>query len=97
MVTGLSARRPCWIPWKDLTVADKSQKFVDNVPGKYYVDMTCIVCGACEAAAPGNFKLADDGSHDVMFKQPATADEDDQCREAMEGCPVGSIGDDGDA
>lgn len=78
-------------------MADKSQKFADNVPGKYYVDMTCIVCGACEAAAPSNFKLADDGSHDVMYRQPASADEEEQCREAMEGCPVGSIGDDGDA
>jgi ferredoxin len=78
-------------------MADKSQAFPDNVPGKYYVDDTCIVCGACEAAAPDNFKLSDDGSHDVVFQQPENEADEAACREAMEGCPVGAIGDDGEA
>lgn len=77
-------------------MADKNSKYPDNVSGKYYVDDTCIVCGACEAAAPDNFKLSDDGSHDITYKQPTTPEEEQACREAMEGCPVGSIGDDGE-
>lgn len=77
-------------------MADKNAKYPEQAAGKYYVDDTCIVCGACEAAAPDNFKLSDDGSHDIVFKQPVSDDEEQACKEAMEGCPVGAIGDDGE-
>ncbi len=77
-------------------MADKSLKFPDNVPGKFYVDESCIVCGACEAAGPSVFKLADDGSHDVVYNQPKTPEELQEAMDAMDGCPVGAIGDDGE-
>lgn len=77
-------------------MANKTDRFPDNVPGAWYVDTTCIVCGACEATAPDNFKLSDDGSHDVVFRQPTNDDEVQACVEAKEGCPVDAIGSDGE-
>jgi ferredoxin len=46
--------------------------------------------------APNNFKLSDDETHDICYKQPEDEEEEDQCAEAMESCPVEAIGDDGD-
>ena len=77
-------------------MADKEDKFPDNVPGKYYVDRECIFCNVSAAAAPKNFKISDDGTHDVVYKQPENEEEEDECQEAMDMCPVYAIGDDGD-
>lgn len=77
-------------------MADKSERFSDNVPGKYYVDSSCILCSACESIAPDFFKVADDGDHDVVYRQPETEEEMEICEEALEACPVESIGNDGD-
>ncbi len=76
-------------------MAELSERFDDNVPGPYYVDATCIVCGACEGAAPDNIRLSDDGSHDVVYKQPENDAERQALQDAIDGCPVGAIGDDG--
>lgn len=78
-------------------MADKSRRFGDNVSGKFYVDEDCIACGACIDAAPNNFKESDSGDHDVVYKQPTSDEEVEQCRNAMAECPVECIGDDGDA
>ena len=77
-------------------MAEKSNKYPDNVSGKYYVDDTCILCSACESIAPDFFKVADDGDHDICYKQPATEEEIEICEEALEACPVESIGNDGE-
>ena len=77
-------------------MADKTIKYPDNVPGKYYVDETCIFCNLCESLAPSNFRAQDDGTHDVCYKQPENDEEEAQCQEAMAGCPVNAIGDDGE-
>lgn len=76
-------------------MADKSIKWADNVPGKFYVDEECILCSVCSDAAPNNFKISDDEDHDIVFKQPENDEEEAQCYEAMENCPVEAIGDDG--
>lgn len=78
-------------------MASKADKFPDNLDGKYYVDTQCIVCGACESTAGDFFKLSDDGSHDVVYKQPVSEEDMRICEEAREGCPVDAIGNDGDA
>ena len=36
-------------------MADKKEKWEDNVPGKFYVDRECILCSVCSDAAPKNF------------------------------------------
>ena len=77
-------------------MADKRDKFDDNVKGKFYVDRECIFCHVCSSAAPKNFKVSDDGDHDYVYKQPTNQEELEECYEAMEQCPVFAIGDDGD-
>lgn len=76
-------------------MASKDKKHVGNVSGKFYVDTECIDCDLCRETAPNNFKRNDDGGYSFVFKQPETSQEEDQCREAMEGCPVEAIGQDG--
>lgn len=82
--------------WReDAPMADKNNKWEDNVPGKFYVDKECILCSVCSDAAPNNFRMSDDEDHDICYKQPESEDEMAQCYEAMENCPVEAIGDDG--
>jgi len=76
-------------------MADKDDRWEENAAGKFYVDRTCIACDACVIAAPDNFKMNEDDGHAYLSKQPAGPQEEDQCREAMEGCPVEAIGQDG--
>jgi ferredoxin len=38
----------------------------------------------------------EDEGYSYVFKQPEDDDEEEQCREAMESCPVEAIGDDGE-
>jgi ferredoxin len=78
-------------------MADKNAKYPDNAGGKFYVDDTCIDCDACRATAPDNFQRNDDAGYSYVSKQPESDEERQLCIEAMEGCPVEAIGDDGDA
>ena len=55
--------------------------------GKYYVDNQCIDCDLCRETAPNNFTRSDDGGYSYVYKQPSTPDEENQCKEAKEGCP----------
>ncbi len=77
-------------------MADKNQKWPDNVVGKIYVDESCIACDACVISAPDNFTMNPEDGHAYVKRQPANASEEEQCREAMEGCPVEAIGNDGE-
>lgn len=77
-------------------MADKTQKQDDNVPGKFYVDKTCTGCSTCTAFAPENFAMNDDMSHARVIKQPENQEETDASQEALDSCPNGSIGNDGE-
>jgi len=77
-------------------MADKTLKLPQNVPGRYYVDETCTACQVCTDAAPDHFRLDDEEGTAYVFNQPSTQEEAEECREAMNGCPCESIGDDGD-
>ena len=85
-------------------MADPKDKFEDNIGGfsiaagkkvSFYVDRECILCSVCEEVAPKNFRMNDDESHDICFKQPEDEAELEECYEAMESCPVEAIGDNG--
>lgn len=76
-------------------MADVANKYSENIGGKFYVDNQCIDCDLCRETAPNNFKRNDDGGHSFVFKQPENDEETAQCKEAMEGCPVEAIGEDG--
>lgn len=76
-------------------MANKKNKYLSNVLGKYYVDNSCIACDACTGIATEFFKMNDDEGHAYVCKQPANSQEEELCREAKEACPVTAIGEDG--
>lgn len=76
-------------------MADKTEKYPDNAEGTFYVDNTCIDCDACRQVAPDNFARNDEGGYSFVCKQPENDQEQEQCQEALEGCPVEAIGSDG--
>jgi ferredoxin len=76
-------------------MADREDKNTENIVGKFYVDSQCIDCDLCRETAPKNFTRADDEGYSFVYKQPENEDEAAQCIEAMEGCPVEAIGNDG--
>ena len=57
-------------------MADKNAKQPEGVPGKWYVDTTCVPCNSCMDEAGNLLKYSDDQSHVFFFKQPATPDEE---------------------
>lgn len=76
-------------------MADKSDKYPQNIPGAFFVDRTCINCDLCRQIAPNNFTENQDDGHSYVYKQPVNEKELDECNEAMEHCPTESIGNDG--
>jgi ferredoxin len=78
-------------------MADKNKKFEENIGGRFYVDKECIACDACILAAPDHFKMHDEDGHAFVVKQPNGEAEEAVCKEAMEGCPVEAIGNDGES
>jgi ferredoxin len=77
------------------TMANKELKTLENVPGAYYVDNTCIDCGLCPDTAPNIFKRFDSGGYTVVHQQPDTLEAIALAEEARSGCPTESIGNDG--
>ncbi len=73
-------------------MADKNNKVAENVPGRYYVDQQCIHCGICVDTAPENFKFNDEDVYAYVYKQPIDDNENVNCRNALEACPVNAIG-----
>ena len=76
-------------------MADILQRVPENVPGRYYVDQTCIDCDLCRETAPDNFVRRDDEGYSYVFRQPADHAEEAACLAALEECPVEAIGLDG--
>ncbi|TGK01511.1 ferredoxin [Leptospira langatensis] len=77
-------------------MADKNDKVPENVPGKYYIDNSCVPCNDCLEEAPTLLKYTDDESKVYFHKQPASPEEVIAARKAKEICPVEAIGDDGE-
>ncbi len=78
-------------------MADKSDKLPENVPGKWYVDTTCVPCHTCmEVDGADKFlKYNDDETYVYFYRQPSE-DEQDIAQESAEVCPTEAIGSDGD-
>ena len=79
-----------------ISMANKADKWETNTAGKFYVDQQCIDCDLCRETAPAFFTRYDEGGYSFVFKQPATDEEIALCMEALEGCPVEAIGNDGE-
>ena len=76
-------------------MAEKKNKYKENVPGTYYVDHECISCDSCKMIAPEHFELDEEDGHAYVINQPKSLEEKELCKEAMESCPVEAIGNDG--
>ena len=77
-------------------MADPKDRVPENVPGKYYVDTQCIDCDVCRVTAPMNFQRHEHKGYSYVFRQAESPEEEAQCREAMDSCPVEAIGADGE-
>jgi ferredoxin len=80
---------------KENTMAEKTNKLPQNVPGPYYVDDSCIDCDLCRTTALDFFRRDDEIGFSVVYRQPVTPDEKALAEEARQGCPTESIGNDG--
>jgi ferredoxin len=76
-------------------MADPRDRVAENVPGRFYVDTQCIDCDVCRVTAPQNFQRNEAKGYSYVFRQPEDAEENAQCQEAMDSCPVEAIGSDG--
>ncbi len=76
-------------------MADKENRNETNMPGRYYVDDSCIDCDMCRESASDFFRRDDDIGYSIVYRQPETADELLMAEAALEGCPTQSIGNDG--
>ena len=76
-------------------MADKTRKVPENVPGRYYVDETCIDCDLCRETAPANFQRNDEQGFSYVYKQPESPEEETLCKDALDNCAVEAIGNDG--
>ena len=78
-------------------MANKADKWGENATGKFYVDQQCIDCDLCRETAPAFFTRHDECGYSFVHAQPQTEDDIALCMEALEGCPVEAIGEDGAA
>ena len=82
---------------KDKAMADKTLRNPENIPGRYYVDNTCIDCDLCRNIAPQFFTRFEEGGYSYVFRQPKTPEELAQAEDARTSCPTETIGRDGAA
>ena len=75
-------------------MATLSERLPQNVPGRFYVDSTCIDCDMCRTTAPEFFRRDDETGFSYVYRQPVTPEEVAQAEDARN-CPTDSIGNDG--
>src|SRR3954466_16221913 len=71
-------------------MAKPTLRVVENVPGEFYVDSTCIDCDACRQLAPDVF--SDAGDHSYVHAQPQSREAERAALRALIACPTASIG-----
>jgi len=71
-------------------MAKLARRLPDNVEGEFYVDHSCIDCGACRWIAPATF--GERGDLSVVVHQPTTREERIRAIKALIACPTASIG-----
>lgn len=76
-------------------MATPTDRLPENVPGRYYVDASCIDCDQCRAQAPQFFSRHEASGLSIVHRQPETAEEIALAEEAMSSCATSSIGNDG--
>ena len=76
-------------------MANRNERLTQNVTGTFYVDSSCVDCDMCRNSAPQFFKRDEESQFSFVYHQPSTPEDITNAREAMQGCPSESIGDDG--
>ena len=74
-------------------MADLNRRHPQNIPGPWFVDLTCISCDTCTDISPEIFWRDADRRAYVREHRPQEAD---LFRAALESCPVEAVGDLGD-
>src|SRR5207247_6884596 len=72
-------------------MARAAERLTDNAPGPFFVDSTCIDCGACRIVAPRHFRRGGSGLS-IVHRQPETEAERTRALMALVACPTSSIG-----
>lgn len=76
-------------------MATLSDRTPENVPGRYYVDSSCIACDQCRVIAPELFAANTDTGLSYIQRQPLTDADIALVEEALAECAVDSIGNNG--
>jgi ferredoxin len=77
-------------------MTEEIKRYPLSAPGKYYIDCnTCLDHELCADTAPNNIRINEEGWVAYVYKQPNNPEEEAQCRQALEECPVFAIRDDG--
>lgn len=76
-------------------MAERNDRLLQNVPGPYYVDASCVDCDLCRNTAPEFFKRDEEAGASIVYRQPREDAEYALAEEAKQGCPTESIGNDG--
>ena len=67
-------------------MADQNDIFHRNIPGRFYVDNSCIDCGQCPDMAREFFRTDEEERVSFVHRQPETAEEFELARDALERC-----------
>jgi glyoxylase-like metal-dependent hydrolase (beta-lactamase superfamily II)/ferredoxin len=73
-------------------VARAPARLDENAPGVFFVDDTCIDCGACREIAPATFARSDRLGQSIVAAQPAEPVGETRALMAVVACPTASIG-----
>lgn len=71
-------------------MANPAHAIPENAPGDFFVDSTCVNCGASRHFAPGIF--GDTGDYAFVQKQPEGEEQLRAAVRALVACPTASIG-----
>src|SRR5579863_10457640 len=75
-------------------MANFKKRVLENVPGEFFVDSTCIDCDTCRQIAPRTF--AEAATTAYVHRQPVGDEDREQALRALVCCPTGSIGSSGE-
>jgi glyoxylase-like metal-dependent hydrolase (beta-lactamase superfamily II)/ferredoxin len=76
----------------DSPMARLTARLPENAPGVFFVDDSCIDCGACREIAPGTFGRSHRRGQSVVTAQPESGEGELHALMALVACPTASIG-----
>jgi|SRR5215831_5645849 len=73
-------------------MARLAARLEENAPGAFFVDDSCIDCGACREIAPASFGRSPRRAQSFVTAQPSGEDGEVRALMALVACPTASIG-----